>query len=65
MWQTTVYQCCKMSPLHYHYELMGWDEETYYWAMTPERAERVVTQHVKQDQVVTDFLGDPSKEPPK
>jgi (2Fe-2S) ferredoxin len=45
------------------FQLMGWPEETYYWAMTPERVTRVVEQHLRGDQTVTELVGDPSKEP--
>jgi (2Fe-2S) ferredoxin len=45
------------------FQLMGWPEETYYWAMTPEKVSRVVAQHVHEDEIVTELVGDPSKEP--
>ena len=45
------------------FQLMGWPEETYYWAMTPEKVSRVVAQHVHGDEIVTELVGDPSKEP--
>ena len=47
------------------FQLMGWDDEAYYSAMTPERAARVVSEHLSGDRVAADLLGDPSKEPPK
>jgi (2Fe-2S) ferredoxin len=47
------------------FQLMGWPEETYYWAMTPDRVTRVVREHLTEDRVIPEFLGDPSQEPPK
>jgi len=47
------------------FQLMGWPEETYYWAVTPERMERLVAEHLAQDRVVPEWIGDPSKEPKK
>jgi (2Fe-2S) ferredoxin len=47
------------------FQLMGWPEETYYWAMTPERIVRVLADHVTKDQVIPELIGDPSQEPPK
>jgi (2Fe-2S) ferredoxin len=47
------------------FQLMGWKDETYYAPMTPDTITRVVQQHIQKEVVVTEFLGDPTKEPPK
>jgi (2Fe-2S) ferredoxin len=38
------------------FQLMGWEGETHYGAMTEERMVRVVAEHIGRDQVVTEFL---------
>jgi (2Fe-2S) ferredoxin len=47
------------------FQLMGWPEETYYWAMTPDQMARVVAEHVGGDTPIPALFGDPSQEPPK
>ena len=41
------------------FQLMGWEEEAYYGAVTPEKMKRIVTEHVGQDLRAADLLGDP------
>jgi len=45
------------------FQLMGWPEETYYWAMTPQGMVRVLREHVGGGQPVAECLGDPTREP--
>ena len=47
------------------YQLMGWPGETYYWRMTPEKMDRVLSEHVAKDTPVEELRGDPEEpEPP-
>ena len=36
--------------------------ETYYWAMTAQKMERVIKEHVAQGRVVDELVGDPTRE---
>jgi (2Fe-2S) ferredoxin len=47
------------------FQLMGWPEETYYWAMKPEHMLRVIREHLAEGRRIPEFFGDPSREPPK
>jgi len=38
------------------YQLMGWEGECHYGAMSPEKITRVVTEHIGQDKPVADFI---------
>lgn len=38
------------------YQLMGWDEEYHYGAMTPEKLERVLREHLGEDRPVEELL---------
>ncbi|MHB8878637.1 MAG: (2Fe-2S) ferredoxin domain-containing protein [Myxococcaceae bacterium] len=44
------------------FKLLRTASEAFYWAMTPEKVARVVAEHLGQDQVAADLLGDPEKE---
>lgn len=45
------------------YQLMGWPEEAYYGAMTPEKVRRVVAEHVVEGRPVEALFGSPEPEP--
>ena len=48
------------------FQLMGWEEEAYYGAVTPEKIVRIVSEHVGSDARVISLLGDataPDSEP--
>ncbi len=40
------------------YQLKGWDGETHYGAMTPEKVRRVIAEHVAQDRRVDELVTD-------
>lgn len=40
------------------YQLMGWDEEAYYSRMSAEKIRRVVSEHIGEEHVVEELLGD-------
>lgn len=42
--------------------LMGWAGETYYWAMTPAKAQAIVEQHIAKDEPVKELFGDPASQ---
>lgn len=41
------------------FQLMGWPGETHYGTMTPERVERVVSQHLGRDEQIPEFYPPP------
>lgn len=44
------------------FKLLYVETEAYYGEMTSEKMARVVSEHIGQDRVATDLLGDPEKE---
>ena len=47
------------------FQLMGWDGETHYGNMTPERVPRLVEEHLQQDREIADFAPvDNGRQPP-
>jgi len=44
------------------FQLLNVPGETYYWAMTAEKIERVVREHVAEGRVVSELVGDPTRE---
>jgi len=42
------------------FQLMGWEGETHYGAMTPDRVRQVISQHIGQDTVAQDLVADSS-----
>ena len=44
------------------FELSRAPGETYYWVMQPAGIERVVREHIVEDKVVKDLVGDPDRE---
>src|SRR5689334_10550069 len=47
------------------FQLMGWEGEAYYWAMTPAKIARVIREHIAEDRPIPELFGDPTKEPAK
>jgi (2Fe-2S) ferredoxin len=43
------------------FQLMGWDGEYHYQEMTPEKAARVVAEHVAEDRPVADYVAPPDE----
>ena len=47
------------------FQLMGWEGETHYGNMTPERVPRLVEEHLQRDQEIADFAPvDNGRQPP-
>ncbi|MDQ3264651.1 MAG: NAD(P)H-dependent oxidoreductase subunit E [Myxococcota bacterium] len=42
------------------FQLMGWEGETHYGAMTPQRVRQVIAEHIGGDRVVTPLVADSS-----
>lgn len=40
------------------YQLMGWEEEAYYSHMSEAKIRRVIHEHVGEERLITDLLGD-------
>lgn len=43
------------------FQLMGWEGEAYYARMTPEKLERVLTEHIAEDRPVPELFGQPEE----
>jgi (2Fe-2S) ferredoxin len=47
------------------FQLMGWDGETHYGNMTPERVPRLVEEHLQGDREIADYAPvDNGRQPP-
>ena len=46
------------------FQLMGWEGEVYYWAMTPEKMARVIAEHIGNDAPVEELRGSPDDAEP-
>lgn len=50
----------KKSPLSPEdFQLMGWADEVYYWAMTAEKMGQVISEHIGDDSPVDELKGNP------
>lgn len=42
------------------FQLMGWEGETHYGEMTPDKIRRVLAEHIARDEPVAELVADPS-----